>query len=40
MIRISESRPMRSAITVDIAVYRIYRRNRREVVPLIHRPEM
>ncbi len=38
LIRMSELHPKHSVITTDLADFRIYRRNRREVIPLIHPP--
>jgi len=38
LIRLSELHPKHSVITVDVADFRIYRRNRREIIPLIHPP--
>jgi predicted nucleic acid-binding protein len=39
LIRMSELYPRHSVITVDRNDFRIYRRNKREVIPLIHPPE-
>ena len=39
LIRMSELHPKHSVITTDIADFRVYRRNRREVIPLIHPPK-
>ena len=39
LIRMSEMYPRHSVITVDRDDFRIYRRNKREVIPLIHPPE-
>lgn len=36
LIRMSELHPKHSVITTDLADFRVYRRNRREVIPLIH----
>ena len=36
LIRLSELHPKHPVITTDIADFRIYRRGRREVIPLIH----
>ena len=36
LIRMSELYPKHSIITTDLADFRIYRRNRREMIPLIH----
>ena len=38
LIRLSELHPKHSVITVDVADFRVYRRNRREIIPLIHPP--
>ena len=38
LIRLSELHPKHRVITVDVADFRIYRRNRREIIPLIHPP--
>jgi len=39
LIRMSELYPRHSVITVDRDDFRIYRRNKREMIPLIHPPE-
>ncbi len=39
LIRMSELYPRHSVITVDRSDFRIYRRNKREVIPLICPPE-
>ena len=39
LIRMSELFPGHSIITVDREDFRIYRRNKREVIPIIHPPE-
>jgi len=39
LIRMSELFPGHSIITVDLQDFRIYRRNKREVIPLICPPE-
>ena len=39
LIRLSELHPRHPVITTDLADFRIYRRGRREVIPLIHPPE-
>jgi predicted nucleic acid-binding protein len=39
LIRMSELYPRHSVITVDRDDFRIYRRNKREVIPLIHPPQ-
>jgi predicted nucleic acid-binding protein len=36
LIRMSELHPNHSVITTDLAAFRAYRRNRRQVIPLIH----
>lgn len=38
LIRLSELHPRHSVITVDAADFRVYRRNKREVIPLICPP--
>jgi predicted nucleic acid-binding protein len=38
LIRLSELNPRHSVITTDLADFRIYRRGRREAIPLIHPP--
>ncbi|MBA3650471.1 MAG: pilus assembly protein [Chthoniobacterales bacterium] len=38
LIRMSELYPKYSVITVDVADFRVYRRNKREVIPLICPP--
>jgi hypothetical protein len=38
LIRLSELHPKHSVITVDVTDFRVYRRNRREIIPLIHPP--
>lgn len=38
VIRLSELNPRYSVITVDVADFRVYRRNQRDVIPLIHPP--
>jgi predicted nucleic acid-binding protein len=38
LIRMSELYPKHSVITVDVADFRVYRRNKREVIPLIFPP--
>jgi predicted nucleic acid-binding protein len=39
LIRLSELHPRHSVVTVDRADFRIYRRNKREVIPVICPPE-
>lgn len=39
LVRMSELYPRHSVITVDRDDFRIYRRNKREMIPLIHPPE-
>ncbi len=38
LVRLSELHPNHSVITVDVADFRVYRRNQRELIPLIGRP--
>lgn len=38
LIRMSELHPKYPVITTDIADFRVYRRNRREVIPILHPP--
>lgn len=38
LIRMSELHPKHAVITVDVADFRVYRRNKREAIPLIHPP--
>ena len=38
LIRLSELHPKHSVITTDISDFRVYRRGRREAIPLIHPP--
>lgn len=38
LIRLSELHPRHPIITTDLGDFRIYRRGRREVIPLIHPP--
>ena len=38
LIRMSELHPRHTVITTDIADFRVYRRGRREAIPLIHPP--
>jgi predicted nucleic acid-binding protein len=38
LIRMSELHPNHSVVTTDLTDFRVYRRNRREVIPLIHPP--
>lgn len=38
LVRMSELNPRHSVITVDVADFRIYRRNKREAIPLIVPP--
>jgi len=40
LIRLSELHPKHAVITVDVADFRVYRRNRREAIPLIVPPEI
>jgi predicted nucleic acid-binding protein len=39
LIRLSELHPRHSVITTDLADFRVYRRGRREVIPLIYPPQ-
>ena len=39
LIRLSETNPSLPVITTDVRDFRIYRRGRREMIPLIH-PDM
>jgi predicted nucleic acid-binding protein len=39
LIRMSELHPKYPVITTDLADFRVYRRNQREVIPVIHPPE-
>ncbi len=38
LIRLSELHPKHPVITTDLADFRVYRRGRREAIPLIHPP--
>lgn len=38
LIRMSELHPKHAIVTTDISDFRVYRRNRREAIPLIHPP--
>lgn len=38
LIRMSELHPKFPVITTDLADFRVYRRNQREIIPLIHPP--
>ena len=40
LIRLSELHPKSPVITTDINDFRVYRRGRREAIPLIHPPEV
>jgi predicted nucleic acid-binding protein len=40
LIRLSELYPKHPVITTDLSDFRIYRRGRREAIPLIHPPKM
>jgi hypothetical protein len=40
LIRLSELHPRHPVITTDLADFRVYRRGRREAIPLIHPPEL
>jgi hypothetical protein len=39
LIRLSELHPQCPVITTDLSDFRVYRRGRREAIPLIHPPE-
>jgi len=39
LIRLSELHPRHPVITTDVADFRVYRRGRREAIPLIYPPE-
>jgi predicted nucleic acid-binding protein len=39
LIRMSELHPRHSVVTVDRADFRVYRRNKRETIPLVSPPE-
>ena len=39
LIRMSEMHPRHAVITTDLGDFRVYRRGRREAIPLIHPPE-
>jgi predicted nucleic acid-binding protein len=39
LIRLSELHPRHPVITTDLANFRVYRRGRREIIPLMHPPE-
>jgi len=38
LIRLSELHPKHRVITVDVGDFRVYRRNQREAIPLLHPP--
>lgn len=38
LIRMSELHPKHAVITTDLPDFRVYRRNRREIIPVIHPP--
>jgi hypothetical protein len=40
LIRMSELHPKHSVVTIDVSDFRVYRRNQREVIPLLHPPGM
>jgi predicted nucleic acid-binding protein len=40
LVRLSELHPRYPVITTDVSDFRVYRRGRREVIPLIHPPEL
>jgi predicted nucleic acid-binding protein len=39
LIRLSELHPRHAVITTDVQDFRVYRRGRREAIPLIHPPQ-
>jgi len=39
LIRLSELHPRHAVITTDLADFRVYRRGRREAIPLMHPPD-
>jgi len=39
LIRLSELHPRYPLISTDLADFRVYRRGRREAIPLVHPPE-
>ena len=39
LIRLSELHPRHPVITTDLANFRVYRRGRREIIPLMHPPQ-
>ena len=40
LIRLSELNPKLPVITTDVRDFRVYRRGRREMIPLLHPPQM
>jgi predicted nucleic acid-binding protein len=40
LIRLSETNPSLPVITTDVRDFRVYRRGRREVIPLLHPPQV
>lgn len=40
LIRLSETNPTLPVITTDVSGFRVYRRGRREVIPLLHPPQV
>ena len=40
LIRLSELNPSLAVITTDVRDFRVYRRGRREMIPLLHPPRM
>lgn len=38
LIRLSELYPRHSVVTLDVTDFRVYRRNQRDIIPLIHPP--
>jgi len=40
LIRLSELNPSLAVITTDVRDFRVYRRGRREMIPLLHPPQV
>jgi predicted nucleic acid-binding protein len=40
LIRLSELNPSLAVITTDVRDFRVYRRGRREIIPLLHPPQV
>jgi hypothetical protein len=38
LIRMSELHPKYPVVTIDVADFRVYRRNQREMIPIVHPP--